>query len=90
MEATHPARQVRRGEGKLLSATEEVTMTTIQYFFNLLLAKENVTTVQQNLDNANKLYEVAVVKRRMGKISENDSRSFASRASRLSPRSPTT
>ena len=59
-------------KANFLSATEEVTMTTIQYFFNLLLAKENVTTAQQNLDNANKLYEVAVVKRRMGMISEND------------------
>jgi DNA-binding NtrC family response regulator len=55
-----------------LSATEEVTMTTVQYFFNLLLAKENVTIAQQNFSNAEKLYEIAKAKRLMGKISQND------------------
>lgn len=65
---------VRYSEAKasFLSATEEVTMTTINYFFNLLLAKENVGIAQQNLKNAEKLYEVAKAKRNMGQISEND------------------
>lgn len=65
---------VRYAEAKaaFLSATEEVTMTTINYFFNLLLAKENVAIAKQNLANANKLYEVAKAKRGMGQISEND------------------
>ena len=47
-------------------------MTTINYFFNLLLAKENVGIARQNLENAEKLYEVAKAKRGMGQISEND------------------
>ena len=47
-------------------------MTTINYFFNLLLAKENVGIAKQNLENAEKLYEVAKAKRQMGQISEND------------------
>lgn len=55
-----------------ISATEEVTMTTIKNFFDLLLAKENVNITKQNLKNAKKLYEVACAKRRMGQISEND------------------
>ena len=65
---------VRYAEAKanFLSATEEVTMTTISYFFNLLLAKENVNIAKQNLGNARKLYEVAKAKRYMGQISEND------------------
>ena len=65
---------VRYAEAKaaFLSATEEVTMTTINYFFNLLLAKENVGIAKQNLENAEKLYEVAKAKREMGQISEND------------------
>ena len=65
---------VRYAEAKanFLSATEEVTMTTINYFFNLLLAKENVNIAKQNLENAEKLYEVAKAKRKMGQISEND------------------
>ena len=59
---------VRYAEAKaaFLSATEEVTMTTINHFFNLLLARENVAIARQNLANAEKLYEVAKAKRRMG------------------------
>lgn len=65
---------VRYAEAKasFLTATEEVTMNTINYFFNLLMAKENVSVALQNLANANKLYEVAKAKRNMGQISEND------------------
>ena len=65
---------VRYAEAKanFLSETEEVTITTINYFFSLLLAKENVAIAKQNLENAEKLYEVAKAKRRMGQISEND------------------
>lgn len=65
---------VRYSEAKaaFLSATEEVTMRTINHFFNLLLAKENVAIAVQNLTNADKLYEVAKAKRQMGQISEND------------------
>ncbi len=65
---------VRYKEAKaaFLSATEEVTMTAINYFFNLLLAQENVQVAKQNLENANKLHEVAKAKRKMGQISEND------------------
>lgn len=65
---------VRYAEAKanFLSETEEVTLTTINYFFNLLLAKENVGIAKQNLENAQKLYEVAKAKRSMGQISEND------------------
>ena len=59
-------------QANFLSATERVTMTVIQYYFNLLLARENVSIARQNLQNAEKLCEVAESKRRMGKISEND------------------
>lgn len=65
---------VRYAEAKasFITATEEVTMTTITYFFNLLLAKENLATARQNKENADRLYEVAQAKRKMGQISEND------------------
>ena len=65
---------VRYEEAKaaFMSATEQVAMTTIQYFFNLLMSKENLGTARQNLANADKLYEVAKAKREMGQISEND------------------
>ncbi len=65
---------VRYAEAKaaFITATEEVTMTTITYFFNLLLSKENLATARQNKENADRLYEVAKAKRKMGQISEND------------------
>lgn len=65
---------VRYAEAKaaFISATEEVTMKTITYFFELLLAKESLATAQQNKDNSDRLYEVAIAKRKMGQISEND------------------
>lgn len=65
---------IRYAEAKanFLTATEQVTMSAINYFFNLLLAKENVSIARQNLSNAEKLYEVALSKHRMGIISDND------------------
>lgn len=57
---------VRYQEAKAayIESVEEVTISTIAYFFNLLLAKENLFTSEQNLENANKLYEIAIAKRR--------------------------
>lgn len=65
---------VRYAEAKaaFITATEEVTITTINYFFQLLLAKEALGTAKQNQQNADRLYEVAQAKREMGQISEND------------------
>lgn len=65
---------VRYKEAKaaFISATEEVTMTTITYFFNLIQAKVNVAISHQNQENAERLYEVAKAKRKMGQISENE------------------
>ncbi len=65
---------VRYSEAKaaFVSATEEVTMKAVTYYFDLLLAKESLATMRQNMTNADRLYEVAVAKRKMGQISEND------------------
>ena len=65
---------MRYAEAKasFITATEEVTMTTITYFFELLLAKETLATARQNKANSDRLYEVAIAKRKMGQISEND------------------
>ena len=67
---------VRFSEAKaaFLSATENVALATVNHFFTLLMSRENVAIAEQNLDNANKLYSVAVEKRKMGQISENDLR----------------
>ena len=65
---------VRYEEAKaaFITATETVTMNAITYFFNLLSAKETLGTARQNQVNADRLYEVAGAKRKMGQISENE------------------
>jgi len=65
---------VRYEEAKaqFISATENVAMNAVAHFFDLLMAKENLGIARQNHSNAEKLYEVAKVKREMGQISRND------------------
>lgn len=65
---------VRYSEAKaaFLSATEDVARLTVDYYFNLLMSLENVEISRQNLDNAEKLYTIALEKREMGQISQND------------------
>lgn len=62
----------REAKAAFITATEEVTMKTIQYFFNLLLAHENVSIAQQNLKNATRLYDIAEARKKMGQVSESD------------------
>lgn len=65
---------VRYQEAKAtyMESVEVVTLTTIQHFFGLLLARENLAICRQNLANADKLYEIAVAKRKIGQISESE------------------
>ena len=62
----------REAQARFLTETEQVAMQAINYYFNLLLAGEQVRIAEQNLQTAEKLYEVALAKRQMGTISEND------------------
>ena len=62
----------REAQARFLSETEQVAMQVINLYFGLLLAGELVNIARQNLQTAEKLYEVAQAKRRMGSISEND------------------
>ena len=65
---------VRYAEAKaaFLSATEDVARLTVDYYFTLLMSRENVDISRQNLENAERLYAVAREKREMGLISQND------------------
>ena len=65
---------VRYAEAKaeFLSATEEVALSAVTYYFQLLMARENYEIARQNLENARRLHLVAREKREMGKISGND------------------
>lgn len=64
----------REAKANFLTASEQVTMKAITCYFSLLMAKENLAIARQNYANAQKLYDVAVAKRKMGRISENDLR----------------
>ena len=62
----------REAQARFLTATEQVAMQAISLYFGLLMAGEQVNIARQNLQTAEKLYEVAQAKRRMGTISQND------------------
>lgn len=62
----------REAKADFLSATEEVTRKALMYFFELLLAREQLNIAHQNLENSEKLYKIAEAKRSIGQISEND------------------
>ena len=62
----------REAQARFLTETEQVAMQAISLYFNLLLAGEQLNIARQNLQTAEKLYEVAQAKRNMGTISQND------------------
>lgn len=62
----------KEAKAAYIESVEDVTISTIANFFNLLHAKENLAIANQNLENANKLYNIAIAKRKIGHISENE------------------
>lgn len=65
---------VRYKEAKAayIEQVEEVTLSAISHYFNLLLAQANLQICLQNFENAGRLYEVAQAKRKIGQISESE------------------
>lgn len=65
---------VKYAEAKaaFLSATEDVAIAALSHYFSLILSKANLDIATQNLETASKLYSIALEKRKMGQISEND------------------
>ena len=63
---------IRYNEAKAayLENVERVTLRTITYYFQLLLAKENLNIADQNKKNADRIYDIAQARRGMGQISE--------------------
>ena len=55
-----------------LEQMENVTLSTIAKYFNYLLAQSSFLITKQNLENANKLYEVAQARRKIGQISQSE------------------
>ena len=62
----------KEARAQFMTDTENVAMQAITYFFNMLIARDDLNNALQNLNNAHKLYDAAKAKREMGRISEND------------------
>ncbi|MDR2810163.1 MAG: TolC family protein [Tannerellaceae bacterium] len=62
----------KEAQAAYIESVEGVTLTTISYYFNLLHAVESLAAANQNMENARKLYEIAVAKRKTGHISESE------------------
>lgn len=62
----------KEAKAKYIQEVEEVTLQTINLYFQLLLAKENLKIAVQNNQNAKKIYEIGKARREMGQISENE------------------
>jgi outer membrane protein TolC len=60
----------REAKAAYIESVEEVTLSAIAGFFDLLQAKEHLAIASQNLENAIKLHDIAVAKRAIGHISE--------------------
>ncbi len=57
---------------RYLETVEQVSITAINYFFNLLIAQENYKIAEINVSNFDTLYRVAEGRYQMGKIGEDD------------------
>lgn len=66
-----PARY-KEAQQQFVVNMEIVSIKTIQYYFDLLLAMVNRDIAEQNLENATKLFDIASGKKRLGLISDND------------------
>lgn len=62
----------REAKAEFMSASEDVALLAVSHYFNLLLARENLEIARNNVATAERLCTVAVEKRKMGSISQND------------------
>ena len=62
----------KEAQQKLLSDQEEIALTTIEYYFNLLLGRINLDMAIQNRNNAERLYIISEARHERGQLSEVD------------------
>jgi outer membrane protein TolC len=62
----------REAKAAYVENTEEVALAAIASFFQLLYARENLNIALQNRENADRLYEIALAKRKIGYLSEGE------------------
>jgi outer membrane protein len=61
-----------KAKRKYLEDVEQVSITTINYFFNLLLAQIEKGIAEKNLNSYDTLYKIAMGRYQLGKIAENE------------------
>lgn len=61
-----------KAKRQYLEDVEQVSITTINYFFNLLLAQIEKGIAEKNLNSYDTLYKIALGRYQLGKIAEND------------------
>jgi outer membrane protein TolC len=62
----------KEAKSAYIESVEKVTATTIEYFFTLISAGEELAVARQNLDNAERLHRIAMARRTIGQISESE------------------
>lgn len=61
-----------KAKKEYLEAMEQVSITALEYFFDLLSAKMNLKIVDLNVANYDTLYKIATGRYQLGKIAENE------------------
>jgi outer membrane protein TolC len=61
-----------KAKRQYLEDIEQISITTINHFFNLLLAQIEVVIAEKNLNSYDTLYKIALGRYQLGKIAEND------------------
>lgn len=64
--------QYEKAKREYLEAVEQVSMSTTNHFFNLLLAQVEKVIAEKNLNSYDTLYKIAQGRYQLGKIAEND------------------
>ncbi len=62
----------QEAKAKYSEEMEQVSITAISHYFNYLLAQSRVHIATENLKNSQKLYEIALARKKIGEISQSD------------------
>jgi len=61
-----------KAQREYIQALEQVTLRTVNFFFDLLLAQKNIEIAEINYSNADTLYQIAKGRYQLGTIAENE------------------
>ncbi len=61
-----------KAQHEYIQNLEQVTLRTVNFFFDLLLAQKNIEIAETNFSNADTLYQIAKGRYQLGTIAENE------------------